>query len=102
MPVRRRRLTITPRAREDVRQALLYSRQRWGEEQRRRYRLRLTDALANLVDYPELGQPRDDLYPGCRQLQVEQHILFYRVTEEEVIVGRLLHVRRDTTDQVTP
>ena len=95
-------MTLTPRAREDIRQALLYSRQRWGEQQRRRYRLHLADAMTDLTDYPELGKPRDDLFPGCRQLRVEQHILFYRVTEEDVIIGRVLHVRQDATDQVTP
>jgi toxin ParE1/3/4 len=102
MPAPRRRLTLTPRAREDIRQSLLYSRQQWGEEQRRRYRRRLDDAMVRLVDFPESGQPRDDLYPGCRQLRVEQHILFYRVTNEEVVVGRLLHVRQDAIDHVTP
>jgi plasmid stabilization system protein ParE len=58
--------------------------------------------MANLVDFPELGQPRDDLYLGCRQLRVEQHILFYRVTEEEIIVGRVLHLRQETSGRVTP
>lgn len=91
MSARRRRLRLTPRAREDVRQALLFSRRRWGERQRRRDKGRLTATMANLAESPEFGQPR-----------VEPHVLFDRLTEEEVIVGRVLRVRQEAAGRVVP
>lgn len=96
-----RQLTLTSRAREDVRQALLFTRHRWGEQQRRRYRLSLGAAMRRLLDYPDLGQPRDDLYPGCQAFNVGRHVIFYRQTEEEVIIGRVLHVRQEAQGKVT-
>lgn len=58
--------------------------------------------MDRLTRYPELGQAQDDIYPGCRVLRVEQHVLYYRVTETEVIIGRVLHVRQDPIGKVTP
>jgi len=58
--------------------------------------------MANLIEFPELGQPRDDLFPGCRQRRVEQHVLFYPLTEEKVIVDRVLHVRQEAAGRVAP
>ncbi|MEA2524608.1 MAG: toxin ParE1/3/4 [Thermomicrobiales bacterium] len=58
--------------------------------------------MRTLLDYPELGKPRDDLFPGCRNLLVERHIIFYRVTDDEIVVSRLLHVRQDATGNVEP
>jgi plasmid stabilization system protein ParE len=44
-----------------------------------------------LRDTPDRGTPRDDVYPGCRGLVIEQHVVFYRDTEDEIVVGRVLH-----------
>ena len=99
MSVRKLRVTLKPRTRQD---ALLYTCEQWGEEQRRRYRARLYDGMRRLVDYPELGPARDDLYPGCRSFHIEQHVIFYEVTETEIVVGRVLHVRQDAAGKVKP
>lgn len=98
----RRRLTITPDARQDIRDVLRYTRERWGTEQQRRYRAHLYEEMRKLVRFPELGQPRDDLFVGCRMLPVEQHIVFYRMVENDAVVGRVLHVRRNALSQVAP
>ena len=102
MPSRRRRLTLKPQAQEDVREALHYTHQQWGAEQRSRYRVRLYETMRKLLDFPELGQPRDDLFPGCRSLRAEQHVIFYQITEGEIIVGRVLHVRQEAAGKVEP
>jgi toxin ParE1/3/4 len=73
-----------------------------GVEQRQRYRALLDEGMDRLTRYPELGLTRDDLYQGCRALRVEQHILYYRVTDTKIIVGRVLHVRQDPTGKVEP
>ncbi|HEY7034003.1 MAG TPA: type II toxin-antitoxin system RelE/ParE family toxin [Thermomicrobiales bacterium] len=71
MSARRCRLVVQPGAQADIRAILLYTRERWGVEQRRRYGIQLNRALRSLLDYPERGRPRDELYSGCRSLPVE-------------------------------
>jgi toxin ParE1/3/4 len=102
MSARRRRLVIRPDAREDLRQILLYTQERWGEEQRRRYRARMYQAMRSLLDYPERGPARDEYFPGCRGLSAEQHIVFYLLTNQEVVVVRILHGNQDATGKVNP
>ncbi|CAA9538419.1 MAG: hypothetical protein AVDCRST_MAG73-1657 [uncultured Thermomicrobiales bacterium] len=95
-----RQLTILEQARRDVRDALRYTRLQWGTEQRSRYRVRLNRAMRSLLDHPDLGVPRPDLFEGCRSLPAEQHVVFYRVAEDRVVV-RVLHVRQDAVGKVT-
>ena len=44
---------------------------------------------------PFMGRARDELGPGLRSIVVGDYLLFYRVTDTEVIVVRFLHGRRD-------
>lgn len=77
MSARRRRLTVKPEAQADIDDILLYTCERWGAEQRRRYGFRIKQAMRSLLDYPERGASRDDLYPGCRNPLVEHHLVFW-------------------------
>jgi toxin ParE1/3/4 len=100
MSARKRRLVLTPLASDDLRDILLYTGRVWGREQRDRYRGLIFRRLRRLIDYPELGPPRDEVFPGCRSLVVEQHVAYYRVMETEIVVSRLLHARQDPTGVV--
>lgn len=102
MSARKRRLTITPDARVDINDIRLYTQQRWGVDQRRRYGNRLMQEIRSLVDYPERGSSRDNLYPGCRSPRVQRHVAYYRITDDEIIVGRVLHEAQDPTGKVLP
>jgi toxin ParE1/3/4 len=102
MSARKRRLLIAPEARADLNGIRLYTQQQWGVDQRRRYGDRLRQAMRSLVDHPELGTPRDDLYPGCRGLVVGRHVIFYRIAETEIVVGRVLHQNQEPTGKVRP
>ncbi|MGH2557572.1 MAG: type II toxin-antitoxin system RelE/ParE family toxin [Thermomicrobiales bacterium] len=97
MSARKRRLTLRVDARFDLQETLLYSQQRWGEVRRRRYRAQLYKAMRSLLDYPESGRLRDELFFGCRGLVVEQHVIYYHVTDDEIIIGRVLHSSQDET-----
>jgi toxin ParE1/3/4 len=100
MSARRRRLTLRVDARNDIQDTLLYTQQRWGEEQRRRYRAQLYKAMRSLLEYPERGRARDEFFAGCRGLAVERHVIFYHVTDDEIIVGRVLHTSQDAAGKV--
>jgi toxin ParE1/3/4 len=99
---RRRRIIIEETARLDIQDILLYTREHWGIEQRHRYRRQLSNAMHALIDHPERGRPRDEYFPGCRSIVMEQHVIFYRLTNEEIIIGRVLHHSQDASGKVHP
>ena len=99
MSVRSRRRILLPEAREDLRDALLFTEQRWGQAQRRQYRQRLFDAFAELSRFPNLGRLRPELSPATLSFRVGQHVIVYRFTDTEFVVARILHVRRDVEGQ---
>jgi toxin ParE1/3/4 len=87
------RLIISPRARRDYESILLYTLREWGEDQEAIYAAALDRAFVALRDYPQLGRVRDDLRPGYRAYLVEQHVVYYRLTDSAIIVMRILHGR---------
>ncbi|MEA2515991.1 MAG: toxin ParE1/3/4 [Thermomicrobiales bacterium] len=84
---------------QDIRR---YTARQWGARQRDVYCARLNQGMRALLDHPERGHPRDELYLGCRSILVEQHIVYYYLGEDEIVVDRVLHGSQDATDKVTP
>jgi toxin ParE1/3/4 len=57
----------------------------------------LNQRFYNLTQFPNLGKPYSHLNPDIRGLLVEKHIIFYRVTEIEVEIVRIVDGRQDLT-----
>ena len=54
-----------------------------------------------LRDHPFAGRSRDDLYAGCRSLQVDRHVIYYdRPDDATIVVRRILHNRQDESAAV--
>jgi toxin ParE1/3/4 len=102
MSARSRRLVVRADAQADLRSVLLYTRDRWGADQVRRYRTQLNQAMRSLRVYPERGRTRDEYFLGCRTLAVEQHVVFYYLTDAEVVIVRILHSNQDATGKLDP
>ena len=100
MSARRRQLIVRPDAQVDIRDILLYTLARWSSEQRRRYRGDLDRAMRSLLIYPELGPSRNDLFPGCRNLAINEHVVFYTIADNEIVVLRVLHGNQDPSGKV--
>ncbi len=100
MSVRKRRIVLKPQARDDLHGALLQTRRQWGAGQRVRYKSLLYEAMRGLVDYPERGRTRDELFRGCRSLPAGEHVLYYHVTDDEAVIVRVLHGRQDAEAKV--
>ena len=89
-----RRVRLTSEARDDLRELLQYSLQRWGATQRDEYKVLIRRSLRDLAEFPGIGRSRDDLAPGLRSHPVGQHIVFYRVTGNTLLVRRIIHHSR--------
>jgi toxin ParE1/3/4 len=97
MSAPRKAVALSPRAEADVNNILLYTWQRWGEEQRDRYESVLDRAIVSLADYPEIGVRCPRFFPGCRAHRAGSHVLYYRNLDDVIEVVRILHERADPT-----
>lgn len=70
-----------------------YTRERWGEEQCRRYLASLDGRFHALARHPRSGRACDKLRPGYWFFPEGKHVIFYRMGEEGVEVIRILHER---------
>lgn len=95
MCARSMRLEITPDARADISDILLFTEQRWGGEQRDGYQRLLDSAFRRLIAVPGMGRPVDELSPGLHRVNVESHVVYYWVDEDRLTIARVLHHRQD-------
>lgn len=95
MSVHKRRVVLSPEARGDLSDILLYTEQQWGRAQQRSYGAQINAALAQLARYPDLGILRPEYGPQTRSRRVGQHIAIYESFNAEIVILRILHPRRD-------
>ncbi|MCY7297503.1 type II toxin-antitoxin system RelE/ParE family toxin [Alteromonas sp. a30] len=84
---------IQVKAKDDLKKILMHSVEEWGLERAERYYDDLTAGIASIADNPQIGFARDDIKAGYRQLAVEKHAVFYRVTKSKIHIIRILHER---------
>src|SRR5256885_14940513 len=54
------------------------------------------DAVRLLEDHPYGGRARDEVRPGLRSVVANPHVVFYRVTQDDVVqIVRAIDGRRD-------
>jgi toxin ParE1/3/4 len=88
---------FTESAEQDVAAILSYTMATWGEAQAQIYIGGLYDVLALLSDKPGVGRIRPDLAPGLRSFPYREHLVFYALFEDAIMVIRVLAARRNIT-----
>ena len=68
---------------------------------------RLVDSLTErfwlLARYPYIGRTRDeDLRPGLRSFPVGSYLIIYRIEDEDVVILRVLHGKRNVQALLRP
>ncbi len=85
---------FTPQAQEDLKDIRRYTIQKWGEQQANDYLAELRDTLRMLLKMPGIGRSRaDDLREGIFSYPYGSHMIYYRATEDALIVVAVLHSR---------
>jgi toxin ParE1/3/4 len=55
----------------------------------------ITDRFFTLARFPYMGRSREeDFGPGCRSLPVGEYVIVYGVENEDVLILRVVHGRR--------
>ena len=100
MSDRSRRSILTERAQQDVLEILELSLELWGPRQMDAYAAAIERTLARLADFPAIGLQSSHLLPGLRRFRVEHHLMYYTYDDHAVTVHRILHERRQVTDEI--
>lgn len=87
------RLALT--AERDLENIWIYTITEWGEEQANKYVGLIEQGFSQLLDNPYIGKARPDIKKGYRALQVQKHLIFYRVGTETIDIMGVPHIRMD-------
>ena len=96
------RIVRSPRAEQDIRSILEYTRECWGKDQALQYAELIKAAEIAVASDPECGWPYRGrqlgilTYPLRRVGKRARHVLFYRIVSQDTVeIVRLLHDAMD-------
>lgn len=90
MPVKR-----TPQAEADLIDIFLESAQRFGTNQAEIYAAKLSACFELLETMPSMARERLEISPPVRVHFHGSHVIVYAVEDDDIVLLRVLHERRD-------
>lgn len=91
-----RKIRITPRAREDLRNIGRYTERAWGKAQRNRYLKSIEARFQWLAENPLLGKRRTDICEGYYSFPEGEHVVFYLFDSGNLDIIGIPHKEMDT------
>ncbi len=89
-------LKFSQQASRDIDEIYLYGLINFGEDQADIYSEKVKNlVLETLCRNPEIGRLDTRVNPAIRRLDFESHVIFYDVTETEIVIVRILHASMD-------
>ncbi len=85
------KIVKSPHAESDLENIWLYSFEKWGEKQADHYYDALLNGINHLAENPLLGKSRDQIRQGYRSLQINRHVIYYRIQADIIDIVRVLH-----------
>jgi toxin ParE1/3/4 len=91
-----RTITISPDAEQDIEEHWIYGYRRFGRQQADHYMQFLYTLFYRLADQ-NIGRKRADIGHDIFSIPCKQHMVFYRIAPDKLIIVRVLHHSRDVT-----
>ena len=89
------KLYFSLQAKEDIDGILQYTLETWGIAQMEKYSHFLDGGFQTILRNPAIGREREIYFPGCRQLHIKRHMIFYKINDNDIGIVRVL---RDDMD----
>ncbi len=89
------RYFTTRKADDDLKEIYRYTLRSWGIKQARSYNKTLEAMFDMLSQNPSMGKTRSDIREGYRSFVKGQHVIFYRMRDDNILILRVLHSARD-------
>lgn len=87
------KIVKSPLAEDDLIDIWQYSYNKWGVDKAVEYLLQLDTGIQGLASNPEIGKTRENIRRGYRSIQINRHVIYYRVDAEIIDIIRVLHER---------
>jgi toxin ParE1/3/4 len=85
------RLTLSPRAHADLDEIWDYSAEKWNAERADSYISEIWKTVELIADEPGLGRSCDEIREGYFKFPSGSHLIFYKKTNENIEIVRVLH-----------
>ena len=89
------RLHVRRAARRDLADIGVYTLSQWGKAQAEKYVLQLDARFHALARRPSQGRKCDHIRPGLMRYAEGRHVIYYRWSEDVVVIVRVLHDAMD-------
>ena len=95
------RFQLTPAVRQDIRDALAFTLERWGQAKAREYAVLIRLALREIVDTPNIGRHRADIpadalvHPIKKPGRNARHLFLYEIVDEKPCIYGLIYDAMD-------
>ena len=84
----------------DLEEIWFYTLTTWSEEQADRYHLLITKEIQFLSGKPTTGNTIGHIRKEYRSSKVKSHYIFYRFTQKEIEIVRILHENMDIPNRL--
>ena len=93
-------IILSPRSKADLADIYAYTLQSWRKVQADTYLEKIEQSFNQLLDNPQIGRERSDIKEGYRCLNIEKHVLFYKLSKNEIHILGVLHSRMDIVNRL--
>jgi len=90
------KVRLTQAAEQQLEDIWFYTLSEWGEVQAGQYVSMIEQGIMQLLDNPYIGKARPEIKKDLRSLQIQKHLIFYRVGNETIDIIGILHSRMDS------
>ena len=87
--------SLSPEAKKDLLDIHAYTQNKWGRQQAQKYIYALEKRCDELTQSPHIGRERPEIKPGYKSIAEGKHVIFYRVSDSDIEILRILHGRMD-------
>jgi toxin ParE1/3/4 len=91
-----RKVRVTPRARDALKNIGRYTGRTWGKTQRNHYLKDIEARFQWLAENPLLGKHRTDICEGYYSFPEGQHVVFYMISSKSIDIIGVPHKEMDT------
>ena len=100
MPGKRKRVLWAPKSKQDLQDVWRYFARVASPDIADRLLREIEQAGERLADQALMGRARDEVMPGLRTVLVNPYTVFYRATDANVEIVRVLHERRNVGEVI--
>jgi len=93
-------IRISNPASRDLQAIAEYTQSEWGTTQKVSYLKLIKQSFKTLSRSGNIGKHRDEITQGLYSYSIKKHVIFFRESETEFKIIRILHVRMDMEKQL--